>query len=177
MAFFCQAAKLTKVWWCPVKFESQQQHRASMLGEWKSHTHLSLSLFLSLFVLVWLSLYTHPVGFLSFLPSLFTLHFFLLPLSYMPLLNNKRVPLVTPPPYDARRKRKEVWYLRFTNEIFTDYEYPFFAIVASNAFFFNSTRIYVSREYHVMHNTLCFYVLLPRIPGTMNQSLTRFQCV
>ncbi|KAI9322215.1 ATP-utilizing chromatin assembly and remodelling N-terminal-domain-containing protein [Dichotomocladium elegans] len=40
----------------------------------------------------------------------------------MPLLNNKRVPLVSPPPYDPRRKRKEVWYLRFTNEIFTNYE-------------------------------------------------------
>ncbi|KAI8146739.1 ATP-utilizing chromatin assembly and remodelling N-terminal-domain-containing protein [Fennellomyces sp. T-0311] len=40
----------------------------------------------------------------------------------MPLLNDKRIPLTPAPPYDPRRKRKEVWYLRFTNEIFTNYE-------------------------------------------------------
>lgn len=51
------------------------------------------------------------------------------PSSAMPLLNNRRIPLTAPPPYDPRRKRKEVWYLRFTNEIFTTYEYPFFYVV------------------------------------------------
>ncbi|KAG2193757.1 hypothetical protein INT47_005038 [Mucor saturninus] len=40
----------------------------------------------------------------------------------MPLLNRKRVPLTPNIPYDPKRKRKEVWYLRFTNEVFTSYE-------------------------------------------------------
>ncbi|KAI8993270.1 ATP-utilizing chromatin assembly and remodelling N-terminal-domain-containing protein [Pilobolus umbonatus] len=40
----------------------------------------------------------------------------------MPLLNHKRVPLMEAIPYDPKKKRKEVWYLRFTNEVFTNYE-------------------------------------------------------
>lgn len=44
----------------------------------------------------------------------------------MPLLNKQRVPLAPNIPYDPKRQRKEVWELRFTNELFTSYEYPFF---------------------------------------------------
>ncbi|KAI7898906.1 ATP-utilizing chromatin assembly and remodelling N-terminal-domain-containing protein [Cokeromyces recurvatus] len=40
----------------------------------------------------------------------------------MPLLNRKRIPLTPTIPYDPKRKRKEVWYLRSTNEVFTNYE-------------------------------------------------------
>ncbi|KAI9475445.1 MAG: ATP-utilizing chromatin assembly and remodelling N-terminal-domain-containing protein [Benjaminiella poitrasii] len=40
----------------------------------------------------------------------------------MPLLNRKRISQVLTIPYDPKRKRKEVWYLRSTNEVFTNYE-------------------------------------------------------
>ncbi|KAI8977536.1 ATP-utilizing chromatin assembly and remodelling N-terminal-domain-containing protein [Mycotypha africana] len=40
----------------------------------------------------------------------------------MPLLNRKKIPLSNNISYDPKRKRKEVWYLRFTNEVFTSYE-------------------------------------------------------
>ncbi|KAI9020042.1 ATP-utilizing chromatin assembly and remodelling N-terminal-domain-containing protein [Phycomyces nitens] len=40
----------------------------------------------------------------------------------MPLLNNKRIAPIAPTSYDPKKKRKEVWYLRFTNEVFTSYE-------------------------------------------------------
>jgi hypothetical protein len=43
----------------------------------------------------------------------------------MPILQHSQahLPPVPAPPYDSKRKHKEVWYLRSTNEIFTDYEY------------------------------------------------------
>lgn len=84
MAFFCQAAKLTKVWWCPVKFESQQQHRASMLGEWKSHTHLSLSLSLSFCAC--LAVVVHTPCRLSFFFTLLVYFTFFLPFLTCPCL-------------------------------------------------------------------------------------------
>ncbi|KAG2231014.1 ATP-utilizing chromatin assembly and remodelling N-terminal-domain-containing protein [Thamnidium elegans] len=40
----------------------------------------------------------------------------------MPLLNKRRVPLAPNIPCDPKRQRKEVWYLHFTNEVFTNYE-------------------------------------------------------
>ncbi|KAG1053790.1 hypothetical protein G6F43_004152 [Rhizopus delemar] len=40
----------------------------------------------------------------------------------MPLLNRKKVPLAPTIPYESKRKRKEVWYLRSTNEVFDNYE-------------------------------------------------------
>jgi hypothetical protein len=43
-------------------------------------------------------------------------------LYYMPLLNRKRIPPAATIPYEPKRKRKEVWYLRSTNEVFDNYE-------------------------------------------------------
>ncbi|CEG66262.1 hypothetical protein RMATCC62417_02874 [Rhizopus microsporus] len=40
----------------------------------------------------------------------------------MPLLNRKRIPPAATIPYEPKRKRKEVWYLRSTNEVFDNYE-------------------------------------------------------
>ncbi|KAG2184498.1 hypothetical protein INT43_000407, partial [Umbelopsis isabellina] len=42
----------------------------------------------------------------------------------MPILQHSQthLPAIAPPPYDSKRKHKEVWNLRSTNEIFTDYE-------------------------------------------------------
>jgi hypothetical protein len=41
----------------------------------------------------------------------------------MPLLNGRKIPLTPSIPYDAKRKRKEVFYLKLTNEVFSGYEY------------------------------------------------------
>ncbi|KAI8883275.1 hypothetical protein K501DRAFT_272811 [Backusella circina FSU 941] len=40
----------------------------------------------------------------------------------MPLLNGKKIPLSAPIPYDPKRRRKEVFYLKLTNELFPCYE-------------------------------------------------------
>lgn len=43
----------------------------------------------------------------------------------MPLLNKKRITFTTPIDVDTRRRRKQVYYLKCTNEAFSTYEYPF----------------------------------------------------
>jgi hypothetical protein len=47
----------------------------------------------------------------------------------MPLLKRKRLPEIKVPSLESGEKglkNKQVWYLPMSNEIFMDYEYPFY---------------------------------------------------
>lgn len=74
----------------------------------------------------------------------------------MPLLKRKRVPPIETPKYDpAKKESKEtlVWYSPLTQEIFTDYSYPF------------SLYIYLQRLSHLCEaHTHYIHMLLSLTP-------------